>query len=1154
METKGKYVLGLDLGVTSVGFALIKEGPQPGQSNIIKMGVRIVSSDENFHGKFQKGQAASKNVGRRQKRQIRRGYQRYKLRRNQLLNILEDHNLMPGFALRYEKSKLELLQLRAKAATQQISLEEFGRVCMLLLRKRGFLSNRKANSEESETDFKQALAERQAELGNNTIGQYLLEKATESPLFSMKGMVFLRQSYRLEFDQIWNTQKRFYPHILTGGPEERNRNSLYFKLAIETLFYQRPLKSQKHLIGFCRYEEQKRVAHTFSPLYQQFRIWKQINDCIITFPDGSKRFFTHEERGMVFLELNNPNSPIVPKTGLVKPSKLLHWLGIDKKAQLNFADGLNANKLNLKLNTAFQKAGFAVAPNFWDVDWREIENPGPSFLFWHVFYSIENEEHIANALKEQAKKRYGIDINTETAAALAANLTFTSDFGNVSVRAIRKMMPHLEEGMTEYDAALAAGYTKKEVQAQYEQLPRIEPNSLRNPVVEQVLNQMVSVVNDLMLRTGIKPDAIRVEMARELKMNAKRRAAAIQANAKGLKEAQEARKAIEEGGGSRASTRDVLRYKLWKEAGQICLYSGKPIPFSDLFNGATEIEHVIPRSRLFNNTRSNLILAYRKENETKGQQTAFDYMESKGASALQPYLDSVNRLFEQKLISKAKKEFLLMKGTEIPEDFVDHQLRNTQYIARAAVNHLSGLVGEKNVFTSTGQITDYLRERWDLIDVLKEINLPLYENADMVKRQQKVKNDGTSQEINWIENFNKRSDHRHHAVDALLTAFTSPAIVHRLNNLNKTVRNQEELKQAALIAPVPMPHFREQVKEHLTGILISFKKPKSKAISPKMIKKYPGQGKRAMEKVKTLVPRGPLHEETIFGKIKLYEKVPFNARFERFEELVDSALKAELLALKHSAEQQGKKPFKTPVIWQGEPLTEVVCWKTVFTKRTAVQSLTRAQITSKILDAAIHKVVLDRYDSVGQDEKKFQKSVMEQPLMFNGRPIQRITVMDEANLMPVRDGFAFSKNNHHAIVYQNEDGNLRDEVVPLSEVVQRSCREFSVSGIVPKPIQPNPLPGERVVLTLQINDLVVVDLDKEQVKAHIASGNTKAIAQNMFRVQKMSSGDYLFRQCYQTDILLKEKFACRRITRLPLLTQLTKVRVSPAGFAFELEA
>jgi len=1149
MENKEKYILGLDLGISSVGYALVKEKSGNNSNELIKMGVRIVNADPDFHGKFEKGQAASKNASRRQKRQIRRGYQRYLLKKNQLINLLEDYRLMPGFALMYERSKLELLEMRAKAATEQVTLEEFGRICLLLLKKRGFLSNRKANNDENQTEYKKKLAELSNELGSQTIGQYLASQVKLNPDFQIKGLVFLRQAYKEEFDRIWKTQQTYYPKLLTGGPEQKDKNSLYFKIATETLFYQRPLKSQKHLVGFCRYENRKRVAHKYSPFYQQFRIWKQINDCVVTFPDGTVRHFENEERGLLFLALNDPNHPIVPKTGMVKPSKIFHYLGIDKKAQLNFSEGLEANKLNLRLNKAFHQIQYTAAnANFWDLDWRETENPGPCYLLWHSLYSIENEDEVANAITEQLNERYGIAMPENQAKALADNLAFTSEFGSISVRAIRKMMPFMEEGMSEYHAALAAGYKDKEIEATYDKLPYLIPNSLRNPVVEQILNQMVSVVNDLIDKEGVKPDEIRVEMARELKMNAKKRALTIELNKKGNTEAKAATEEIEKYN-KRASARDILRYKLWEDSGKCCLYSGKPIPVADLFNGKTEIEHVIPKSRLFNNTRSNLILAYREENEKKGQQTAAEYMANKGTAAYQKYLNSVTDLYESRKITKAKKDFLLMMGENIPGDFVEHQLRNTQYIARAAMNHLAGLVGENNVKSSSGQITDYLRSRWELVDVIKELNLPMYEQGspELVEEKQVNKNDGTTQTIKTIKDFNKRSDHRHHAVDALITAFTTSAIVHRLNNLNKVYQVHAENREKAIDIPEPMPNLREEVKAHLNELLVSFKKPKSKAISPQWIKRQPFKT-NGSDKIRALVPRGSLHEETIMGKIKRYEKVPLNARFSRFNDLIDASLKLFLEEKLSEAGGNAKLAFSKELLWNNKPLKDVVCWKTQYTKRINVSMLTDKQIEDKIVDEAVRKLVIERYAALDKKIKMFQKSLIENPIVHQGKILKRLTVLDDGNLMAVRKGFAYSKNNHHAIFYKNIKGSIRDEVRTLSEVVARSVVEFKSTGKIPGPFMPTPAVEEEVLMILQINDLVLLDLNEEQSNAVKNGQSIQGLGKHLFRVQKISKGDYFFRHCYQTTLDVKAEFAFRRITNLKAIDTLVKVRLSPAGY------
>lgn len=1144
-----KYVLGLDLGVSSVGYALIKENQENDTASIVKMGVRIVSSDPDFHGNFAKGQAASKNASRRDKRQIRRGYQRYQLRRNQLLNILEEQNMTPGFALRYEKSKEELLALRANAVTEKLSLEELGRVFMLLLRKRGFKSNRKANAEEdNKTAYKMQLSEWETALEGRTIGQYFWDEIQKDSNFSTKGFVFYRNTYLEEFNRIWKNQQQYYPELLTGDPDNPEPGNLYFDLGVRTLFYQRRLKSQKHLIGKCRFEGRKPAAHKFSPYFQLYRIWQQINDLRITDLEGKSRGLTDEERGMLFLELNDPEGKHINKAGQLAASKILKMLGLDKHHQLNFPDGLEGNKLKIRVLKVLKDAGIKEAEKLLAFDWTKPDMPGPLFLLWHMLYSIEQEKELVKALPKQLKEQYGIEIQEEQAKIIASKLAFTADYGNVSVRAIRKLMPYLEEGLSVYHAAEKAGYKDEEVEAQSDRLENIAPNSLKNPVVEQLLNQMVSVVNDLIERTGIKPNQIRVEMARELKSNARRREEMTKRMGDAKKAADIARKEIEKEG-KRASSRDVLRYRLWEECDKKCLYSGKPIPYGDLFNGATEIEHVIPKSRMFNNTRANLILVYKKENEIKGQQTAADYMQGKGEAAYQTYVESVESLFQKKMISKGKREFLLMTEEHIPEDFVEHQLRNTQYIARAAMNHLATLVGEKNVWGSTGQITDYLREQWGLVDVLKELNLPLYKEAGLTVRKTIKKHDGTEQEVDWIPDFSKRSDHRHHAVDALLTALTNHKIVHYLNNLNKFYSNQAELRAAGKVEAPPIPNLRQEVKRHLEGILVSFKKPKAKAISPKYIRRYPKKARKE-DKVLSLVPRGELHKETIFGKIKEYEKVPLNKKFDRLNDVVDHEIREYLAAKLAAADGKPEKAFKHSILYQGNILSEVVCWKEVFTKRVAIENLKAPQIwkngKSKILDGKIRDLIVQRFKEQGEKDKNFQQSVKETPILWNGKAIQRVTVRDEGNLIPVREGHAYAKNNHHAIIYTDGKGNFEEEIWTLEQVVKRSISQFKETGELPKPIQPNPKPGWKLWMTLQINDMFLIDVDSELLKEE-GWERKPGLSKHLYRLQNLSSSYYVFRHCYQTALNLEVDFAMKRLRSANAFDRVFKVRLSPSG-------
>src|ERR1035437_9148751 len=117
-------------------------------------------------------------------------------------------------------------------------------------------------------------------------------------------------------------------------------------------------------------------------------------------------------------------------------------------------------------------------------------------------------------------------------------------------------------------------------------------------------------------------------------------------------------------------------------------------------------------------------------------------------------------------ISKAKYKKLLMKATEIGEGFIDRDLRDSQYIAKKAKQMLEEVC--RTVTTTTGSITDRLREDWDLINVMQELNFDKYKKLGLTEMVEKK--DGSFKER--IKDWTKRNDHRHHAMDALTVAFT----------------------------------------------------------------------------------------------------------------------------------------------------------------------------------------------------------------------------------------------------------------------------------------------------------------------------------------------------------------------------------------------
>ncbi|MBR5190085.1 MAG: type II CRISPR RNA-guided endonuclease Cas9, partial [Paludibacteraceae bacterium] len=357
-----------------------------------------------------------------------------------------------------------------------------------------------------------------------------------------------------------------------------------------------------------------------------------------------------------------------------------------------------------------------------DIDIKDFEKQ-PIFKLWHLLYSFEGDSTVTGdgKLVEKLVALTGLDVEY---AKVLAQTTFQSDYGSLSTKAMCRLLPHLRQGLR-YDEACALEYkthskqslTKEELEnKEYkDRLDILAKNSLRNPVVEKIINQMIHVVNGVIDAYG-KPDEIRIELARDLKKNADERAQMTDAINKTTKEHEDIRKILQrEFGLSYVSRTDIIRYKLYKELeprGYHTLYSNTYIRQEDLFTNRFDIEHIIPQSRQFDDSFANKTLELREINIEKGNKTAYDYVREKyGEDGIIRYQNVINSLN----ISPAKKRNLLASEADIPKDFIERDLRDTQYIAKKSRELLLELV--PFVVSTTGSITDRLREDWQLINV-----------------------------------------------------------------------------------------------------------------------------------------------------------------------------------------------------------------------------------------------------------------------------------------------------------------------------------------------------------------------------------------------------------------------------------------------------
>ena len=211
-----KKILGLDLGTNSIGWDYVKQAQNDSEkSEIVELGVRVNPLTVDEKTNFEKGKPISTNADRTLKRGARRNLQRYKLRRQELIALLKEYQVISEKTILAEDGKgttFETLRLRAKSAKELVSLEELARILLMINKKRGYKSSRKAKNEEEGQLIDGMEIARRLYDENLTTGQLSLQLLKEGK----KSLPdYYRSDLQHELDKVWNFQKQFHPDILT---------------------------------------------------------------------------------------------------------------------------------------------------------------------------------------------------------------------------------------------------------------------------------------------------------------------------------------------------------------------------------------------------------------------------------------------------------------------------------------------------------------------------------------------------------------------------------------------------------------------------------------------------------------------------------------------------------------------------------------------------------------------------------------------------------------------------------------------------------------------------------------------------------------------------------------------------------------------------
>lgn len=1264
-----KNILGLDLGTNSIGWALIEIDDNGIPLRIIAMGSRIIPMSSNDRDEFERGLSITKNQNRTVSRTQRKGYDRKQLKKSYLKEILSKYNIFPSEEL-LTLPTLDLWKLRSDSANpnENISAEQLGRIFYMLNQKRGYKSARsEANADKKDTDYVQAVKGRYAQLKdkNQTIGQFFYDglynaNATDS-YFRVKEEVYPREAYIEEFDTIINVQKDKHDFL---------KEEVISQLRNEIIYYQRKLKSQKGLVSICEFEgfektvfdKEKnknkvvfvgpKVAPKTSPLFQLCRIWEAVNNISLKIknPEGSKYKWGDK---IPNLEEKEALADYLFKNESLSFTKLLEILSLNKNdVYLNkqILKGIKGNETysvlhNILGDNELLNFDVSIIPSnhtsmLVDKKTGEIleERAGleldaslekePLYQLWHTIYSLKDLDECKNALI----KRFGFD--NEIAEQLSKIDFNKQAFGNKSNKSMRKLLPFLMEGYDYSQACSLAGYnhsnsltkTEREQQITLDKLELLPKNSLRQPIVEKILNQMINVVNAIIEQYG-KPSEIRVELARELKQSKDERNNADLQNSKNKKLNEEIGKRLAELG-LPVTKRYIQKYKFifpslsknLKDAqvNNQCIYCGETFNLNEALSGdAYDVDHIVPKALLFDDSQTNKVLVHRKCNSTKTNQTAYDYIATKGEEQVRIFSERVDDWFKRGIISYSKmqrlkvshKEYLerksLQKETETDkklwENFIDRQLRDTQYIARKSKEILQKVC--HNVTTTEGGVTAKLRNVWGWNDVLMNLQMPKYKDLGQTVVKEWTSDHGKRKhQKEEIENWTKRDDHRHHAIDALVIACTKQGFIQRINTLNSSDTRDEFKKEIEEHKKRLGKSFNEDNYEHLhrekstllddylrsqkpstfttkyvereaDKVLISFKAGKKVAT----ITKFKATGKNKEQGV--IVPRGALHEQSVYGKIKVIEKdKPLKYLFENLDKIVNPKVKSlieERLNENKNDVKIALSSLKKNPIFLNDEKTEIVekssCYNDATVLKYKLQSL-KANQADDIVDERVKFLVKERLAQFGNKEKEAFKDT----LWFNEeKQIPIITVRlfarpDANNLQAIKTdengkeiGFVVMGNNHHIGIYEDKDNKLIQHSCTFWHAVER--KKYNIPPVIKNSSEVwnqvlnaklpesflNKLPADKLNLkfSMQQNEMFILGLSQEEFDEALNNNDKSLLSKHLYLVWSIAEGDYWFRHHLETkNTELKKTNGAKeskRYFRLSLkgLNDLTPVKV-----------
>lgn len=886
------YTIGLDIGIASVGWCVL------GETHILDLGVRAFDKAETAK------EGESLNLARRSARLMRRRLFRRAWRLKKLARLLKNEGLIADTKLFKPEQPISssLWRLRVDGLDRRLSNEEWARVIYHLCKHRGFHWISRAEAKQAEDDSK------------SEGGKVKQGLAGTAKLMDQKGYRSAAEMVLAEFPDAQRNKQGEYRKALSREllakelallfAKQREFGNPHASSTLETtilgsgdkksgLFWQqKPALAGADLLkmlGMCTFEKGEYRAPKASFTAERHVWLTRLNNLRIV-TDGVTRQLTEQERqlclplpyqqagDLTYKQLGNA----LTNAGLLAPDSF-KFIGLAyptnaQKVEGKAKDPESAPLIKIPAWQELRKTLTNAKTSLSD-EWKKLSGDalcGQPELFDQIAWVLSVYKDDDEVRTELAKLALP---NPQALTEALLNIRFDK-FHALSLKALRAIVPHMEKGLRYDEACVQAGYHHSQLhkvgEGEHKYLPPLydgrdgdgrmifaeNADIPRNPVVLRSLNQARKVVNAIIRRYG-SPSAVHIEMARDLSRPFDERNKIKKEQDEYQARNQRDREQFIELFGHPPKGLEFEKWRLYREQNGQCAYSQKPLAFSgdvaEIFlDGSTEIDHALPYSRSFDDSKNNKVLVLTRENRDKGNRTPFEYLG--GTENSERWQRFVSFVESNKAYRLAKRTRLLRKdfGAKESEEFRERNLNDTRYVCRFFKNyveqHLKLAEGSeaKRCVVVSGQLTNFLRARWGLL---------------------KVRSD---------------SD-RHHALDAAVVGACSHSMVQRLSNYSRT-RELEQVRDGFVnieTGEIVNPAMHQQLREHFPDPWPYFRhelEARLKIDSPELLREEMARlGSYTEEELTALKPLfvsrapqrrngGAAHKDTIYGQPERLKK------------------------------------------------------------------------------------------------------------------------------------------------------------------------------------------------------------------------------------------------------------------------------------------